>query len=138
MAICRCEHLKPSQRLCLLCKLYLVNCTSLIPLRAYALRYIHLSASSLRTSGSGVFFFRAGASLSRRRAQPEDGTPLPMLFRPTRGLSNSAGVRPRVRYILVHPVAEALRTSYFVFHISYFTSPPVERNNIGRGVPSSG
>ena len=24
----------------------------------------------------------AGASLSRRRAQPEDGTPLPMLFRP--------------------------------------------------------
>jgi len=65
------------------------------PLRAHALRYTHLSASSLRSSGSGLFFPRAGASLSRRRAQPEDGTPLPMLFRPTRGLKISAGIRPR-------------------------------------------
>ena len=32
----------------------------------------------------------AGASLSRRRAQPEDGTPLPILFRPARALTNSA------------------------------------------------
>jgi len=31
------------------------------PLRAHALRYTHLSASSLRSSGSGVFFPRAGA-----------------------------------------------------------------------------
>jgi len=30
-------------------------------------------------------------------------TPLPMLFRPTRGLSNSAGVRPQVRYFFISP-----------------------------------
>jgi len=55
-------------------------------LRAYALRYTHLSASSLRSSGSGIFWGTCtGASLSRRRAQPEDGTPLPKLFRPHAG-----------------------------------------------------
>ena len=56
------------------------------PLRAYALRYTHLSAyaASLRSvaPGSGLLFPRAGASLSRRRAQPEDGTPLPIGCRP--------------------------------------------------------
>ena len=68
------------------------------PLRAYALRYALLSAyaASLRSvaPGSGLLFPRAGASLSRRRAQPEDGTPLPKLFRPHAGAIKFGGHSP--------------------------------------------
>ena len=88
----------------------------------------NVSASSRCSSGSILFFDGAGVARALRARL----TACLCYFAPMRGLSNSAGIRPRVRYILVHPIAEALRTSYFIFRTSQ--APAWGRNNIGRGV----
>ena len=110
MAICRCEHLKPSQRLCLLRILYFTFRTSK-PLvgRNHIGRRSSVHAVRARPLLIIKKYRARRATRGGRHNPPPRGVnpetrlapglrPCLSYFAPMRGLSNSAGIRPRVRY----------------------------------------